>query len=211
MFQAGEVDYLVATDAIGMGLNMDLDHVAFARLAKFDGRGPRRLSAAEIGQIAGRAGRHMSDGTFGTTADEGPLDPEIVAAVEEHRFEPLTRISWRNIALNFNTVGALAQQPRRAAAGAGPDPDPRRRRPPGAARAVAQRRGRGAGDQPGGGAAVVGGLPDPRFPQGDERQPRALPGAVLPASRRADRAPADAAGSPGRSRSSTASTATSTR
>jgi ATP-dependent RNA helicase SUPV3L1/SUV3 len=107
MFQAGEVDYLVATDAIGMGLNMDLDHVAFARVAKFDGRGPRRLSAAEIAQIAGRAGRHMSDGTFGTTADEGPLDPAIVAAVEEHRFEPLTQLSWRNTRLRFDTVGAL--------------------------------------------------------------------------------------------------------
>jgi ATP-dependent RNA helicase SUPV3L1/SUV3 len=107
MFQAGEVDYLVATDAIGMGLNMDLDHVAFARLAKFDGRGPRRLSPAEIGQIAGRAGRHMADGSFGTTADEGTLDPSIVAAVEEHRFEPLTRISWRNPRLRFDTLGAL--------------------------------------------------------------------------------------------------------
>src|SRR5271156_2617483 len=107
MFQAGEVDYLVATDAIGMGLNMDLNHVAFARLAKFDGRGLRRLSAAEIAQIAGRAGRHMSDGTFGTTADEGPLDPAIVAAVEEHRFEPLTHVSWRNTRLRFDTVGAL--------------------------------------------------------------------------------------------------------
>lgn len=107
MFQAGEVDYLVATDAIGMGLNMDLHHVAFARLAKFDGRGLRRLNAAEIGQIAGRAGRHMNDGTFGTTADERPLEPEIVGAVEAHKFEPLTRIQWRNTALDFKTVGAL--------------------------------------------------------------------------------------------------------
>jgi ATP-dependent RNA helicase SUPV3L1/SUV3 len=107
MFQAGEVDYLVATDAIGMGLNMDLNHVAFARLAKFDGRGLRRLSAAEIGQIAGRAGRHMNDGTFGTTTDEGPLAPEIVSAVEAHKFEPLTRIAWRNVALKFNSVGVL--------------------------------------------------------------------------------------------------------
>jgi ATP-dependent RNA helicase SUPV3L1/SUV3 len=107
MFQAGEVDYLVATDAIGMGLNMDLNHVAFARLAKFDGRGLRRLSPAEIGQIAGRAGRHMSDGTFGTTADEGTLDPEIVNAVEAHRFDAVTRISWRNTALRFKSVGAL--------------------------------------------------------------------------------------------------------
>jgi ATP-dependent RNA helicase SUPV3L1/SUV3 len=107
MFQAGEVDYLVATDAIGMGLNMDLDHVAFARLGKFDGRGPRRLAAAEIAQIAGRAGRHMSDGTFGTTADEGLLDPAIVAAVEEHRFEPLTRLYWRNSRLRYDSIGGL--------------------------------------------------------------------------------------------------------
>ncbi len=107
MFQAGEVDYLVATDAIGMGLNMDLHHVAFARLAKFDGRGLRHLSAAEIAQIAGRAGRHMNDGTFGTTADERPLDPEVVSAVEAHKFEPLTRVQWRNAALQFNSMGAL--------------------------------------------------------------------------------------------------------
>src|SRR5205823_6195675 len=105
--RAGEVDYLVATDAIGMGLNMDLDHVAFARLGKFDGRGPRRLAAAEIGQIAGRAGRHMSDGTFGTTADEGLLEPNTVAAVEEHRFEPLGQIFWRNTRLRYDSIVAL--------------------------------------------------------------------------------------------------------
>jgi ATP-dependent RNA helicase SUPV3L1/SUV3 len=109
MFQAGEVDYLVATDAIGMGLNMDLDHVAFAQTAKFDGHGPRRLSAAEIAQIAGRAGRHMSNGTFGTTAEQGPLDPEIVEAVEAHRFDPLTRLNWRNTRLRFASVAALLQ------------------------------------------------------------------------------------------------------
>src|SRR5437773_741995 len=103
-FQAGEVDYLVATDAIGMGLNMDLDHVAFARLGKFDGRGPRRLSAAEIGQIAGRAGRHMSDGTFGTTADEAPPDPTIVDAVEGQRFKPLAHVSWRMPRLRSKSV-----------------------------------------------------------------------------------------------------------
>jgi ATP-dependent RNA helicase SUPV3L1/SUV3 len=107
MFQAGEVDYLVATDAIGMGLNMDLDHVAFARIGKFDGRGPRRLNAAEIAQIAGRAGRHMSDGTFGTTAEQGSLDPEIVEAVEAHRFDPLTQLNWRNTRLSFDSVAAL--------------------------------------------------------------------------------------------------------
>ncbi len=107
MFQAGEVDYLVATDAIGMGLNMDLDHVAFAGIVKFDGYGPRRLSAAEIAQIAGRAGRHMSDGTFGTTADQRPLDPAIVEAVEAHRFDPLTRLYWRSTRLRFDSVDAL--------------------------------------------------------------------------------------------------------
>src|SRR5438132_2797991 len=107
MFQAGEVDYLVATDAIGMGLNMDLDHVAFARIDKFDGRGPRRLNAAEIAQIAGRAGRHMSDGTFGTTAGQRSLDPEIVEAVESHRFDPLTRLNWRSTRLRFESVAAL--------------------------------------------------------------------------------------------------------
>src|SRR5712692_550281 len=107
LFQSGEVDYLVATDAIGMGLNMDVDHVAFARLAKFDGRGPRRLTAAEIAQIAGRAGRHMSAGTFGTTAELEPLDPEIVEAVETHRFDPLEQIYWRNARLEFASIGAL--------------------------------------------------------------------------------------------------------
>src|SRR5487761_1515450 len=104
LFQSGEVDYLVATDAIGMGLNMDLDHVAFAHTAKFDGSGLRRLSAAEIAQIAGRAGRHRGDGTFGTTADQGPLDPEIVEAVEAHRFDPLRHLFWRNSRLRFNSV-----------------------------------------------------------------------------------------------------------
>jgi ATP-dependent RNA helicase SUPV3L1/SUV3 len=109
MFQAGEVDYLVATDAIGMGLNMDLDHVAFARIDKFDGRGPRRLNSAEIAQIAGRAGRHMSAGTFGTTAEQRALDPEIVEAVESHRFDPLTQLSWRNTRLRFESVAALLE------------------------------------------------------------------------------------------------------
>src|SRR5690349_17123379 len=107
MFQAGEVDYLVATDAIGMGLNMDLDHVAFARLVKFDGRAPRRLAAPEIAQIAGRAGRHMSDGTFGTTAELGPMEPEVVEAVENHRFDPLTRLYWRNARLDYASPDAL--------------------------------------------------------------------------------------------------------
>jgi ATP-dependent RNA helicase SUPV3L1/SUV3 len=107
LFQAGEVDYLVATDAIGMGLNMDLDHVAFARTGKFDGRVPRRLTAAELAQIAGRAGRHMSDGTFGITAEQDSLEPEIVEAIETHRFDPLTRLNWRNSRLHFASLPAL--------------------------------------------------------------------------------------------------------
>ncbi len=107
MYQAGEVDYLVATDAIGMGLNMDIDHVAFAQLSKFDGRSPRRLRATEIAQIAGRAGRHMSDGTFGTTHEAGTLDPEIVEAVETHRFEPLKTLTWRNPELDYRSPPLL--------------------------------------------------------------------------------------------------------
>src|ERR1700681_678363 len=107
MFQAGEVDYLVATDAIGMGLNMDLDHVAFARLAKFDGFAPRRLAPAEIAQIAGRAGRHMSDGSFGVTDAISELAPETVEAVENHRFDPLRRLFWRNARLDYRSLGGL--------------------------------------------------------------------------------------------------------
>jgi len=109
MFESGEVDYLVATDAIGMGLNLSLDHVAFAALAKFDGRGRRRLTAPEIGQIAGRAGRHMSDGTFGTTGPLNALDEEIVAAVESHQFESLKTLFWRNRKLRFDNLSVLLQ------------------------------------------------------------------------------------------------------
>ena len=107
LYQAGEVDYLVATDAIGMGLNMDVHHVAFAGLRKFDGRVSRPLTKAEIGQIAGRAGRHMTDGTFGTTADAGVMEPEIVEAVENHRFDPLPYLMWRSADLDFRSVERL--------------------------------------------------------------------------------------------------------
>ncbi len=107
MYQAGEVDYLVATDAIGMGLNMDVNHVCFAALRKFDGRVARPLTKAEISQIAGRAGRHMSDGTFGTTAEVGPMEPEIVEAVEAHRVDPLTHLMWRRADLDFRSVDQL--------------------------------------------------------------------------------------------------------
>ncbi|MCW3473400.1 helicase-related protein [Limobrevibacterium gyesilva] len=107
LYQEKEVDFLVATDAIGMGLNMDVDHVAFARLSKFDGHRPRMLLAAEVGQIAGRAGRGMRDGSFGTTADCPPLDDDLVRAVEAHSFEPLEQICWRNSVLDFSGIDAL--------------------------------------------------------------------------------------------------------
>ena len=107
LYQDKEVDFLVATDAIGMGLNMDVDHVAFARLGKFDGHRPRRLSAAEVAQIAGRAGRGMRDGTFGTTGGCAPIDEELADAVENHRFEPLEQIAWRNSDLDFSHIDRL--------------------------------------------------------------------------------------------------------
>ena len=107
MYQAGEVDYLVATDAIGMGLNMDIDHAAFAALRKFDGRALRALNAAELAQTAGRAGRHMNDGTFGVTADVAALDEEIVERIENHRFDPLRVLYWRNRDLDFATLAAF--------------------------------------------------------------------------------------------------------
>lgn len=107
LYQSGEVDYLVATDAIGMGLNMDVDHVAFASLSKFDGRAPRALTAPELSQIAGRAGRHMNDGTFGVTAEASQLDPEIVARIETHEFQSVKALYWRNSDLQYATVQSL--------------------------------------------------------------------------------------------------------
>ncbi|WP_375398374.1 helicase-related protein [uncultured Sphingomonas sp.] len=109
MFQAGEVDYLVATDAIGMGLNMDVDHVAFASLGKFDGRRQRRLTVAEMAQIAGRAGRHQRDGTFGALIEEGPgaFTPEEVNAIEQHHFPRLEYLYWRDGVPDLDSIDAL--------------------------------------------------------------------------------------------------------
>ncbi len=106
MFQAGEVDYLVATDAIGMGLNLDLGHVAFASLRKFDGRTARHLEDAELAQIAGRAGRYLRDGSFGTLS---PLELPLHSAqrIEQHHFEPVRRVRYRNAALDFSSPRAL--------------------------------------------------------------------------------------------------------
>ncbi|MES2443046.1 MAG: helicase-related protein [Pseudomonadota bacterium] len=109
MFQAGEVDYLVATDAIGMGLNMDVAHVAFASLSKFDGHRQRRLTVAEMAQIAGRAGRHQRDGTFGALHEEGPsaFTPEEVLAIEAHRVPRLEHLYWREGDPDFSSIDDL--------------------------------------------------------------------------------------------------------
>ena len=107
MFEAGEVDFLVATDAIGMGLNLNLQHVAFAALRKFDGFRPRNLSPAEIAQVAGRAGRHLSDGTFGTTTGCPEIDAETVERLETHKFEPVRAAYWRNSDIEMGSADAL--------------------------------------------------------------------------------------------------------
>jgi ATP-dependent RNA helicase SUPV3L1/SUV3 len=107
MYQNGEVDYLIATDAIGMGLNMDIDHVAFAEDTKFDGKMPRRLAPQELAQIAGRAGRYMNNGTFGVTADCPGFDEEVVEAIEEHSFEPLRGMFWRSNDLSYQSLRDL--------------------------------------------------------------------------------------------------------
>ena len=107
LYQSGEVDFLVATDAIGMGLNMDVDHVAFAGLHKFDGRRTRPLHPQEVGQIAGRAGRYRKDGTFGVTGDCEEMDAGLVAQVEAHRYDPVPSAEWRNPRLDFASLGEL--------------------------------------------------------------------------------------------------------
>lgn len=107
MYQNGDVDYLVATDAIGMGLNLDISHVAFSSLIKFDGRRMRRLAAHELAQIAGRAGRYMNPGTFGVTGEASPLDGDTVKAICDHRFTPVKKLQWRNARLQFGTMQGL--------------------------------------------------------------------------------------------------------
>ena len=107
MYQNGDVDYLVATDAIGMGLNLDVDHVAFSALSKFDGRRMRPLAPNELAQIAGRAGRGFKSGTFGVTGDARPLDDHVAKAITDHSFAPQNKIIWRNHALQFGSVERL--------------------------------------------------------------------------------------------------------
>ncbi|QQM32757.1 helicase [Martelella lutilitoris] len=107
LYQNGDVEYLVATDAIGMGLNLDVDHVAFAQDRKFDGHQYRNLNAGELGQIAGRAGRHMRDGTFGVTSRVPPFDEELVERLETHHFDPVKVLQWRCKTLDFSSLHAL--------------------------------------------------------------------------------------------------------
>ena len=107
LYQSGDVDFLVATDAIGMGINMDLDYVFFSNLKKFDGKKLRKLSLSEIGQIAGRAGRYLNDGNFGITGDCKEINAEEVELLENHKFEDVNSIFWRNSSLNFNNPAAL--------------------------------------------------------------------------------------------------------
>ncbi|WP_194096575.1 helicase-related protein [Marivivens aquimaris] len=109
MYQNGDVDYLVATDAIGMGLNLDIDHVAFSALTKFDGQRVRYLEPDELAQIAGRAGRHMSHGTFGVTGEAHELDEDVVEAIENHTFRPVKKLQWRNSRLQFGSIERLLQ------------------------------------------------------------------------------------------------------
>ena len=102
LYQSGDVDFLVATDAIGMGINMDLDHVYFSNLKKFDGKKLRKLNLSEIGQIAGRAGRYLNDGYFGITGDCKEINAENVDLLESHKFEKIQSLFWRNSNLNFD-------------------------------------------------------------------------------------------------------------
>ena len=107
LYQSGDVEFIVATDAIGMGLNLDVDHVAFSATRKFDGQNHRNLTAGEIGQIAGRAGRYMNDGTFGVTGGADPLDADLVERLESHNFDSVRLLQWRNRKLDFSTLNKL--------------------------------------------------------------------------------------------------------
>ena len=118
LYQSGDVDYLVATDAIGMGINMDLNNVYFSNLKKFDGKKLRRLSLSEIGQIAGRAGRYMNDGNFGVTGEVHEINADDIDLIEQHKFESINNIYWRNSELNFNNsdylIKSLEEKPKKS-------------------------------------------------------------------------------------------------
>ena len=172
LYQSGDVDYLVATDAIGMGLNLDVDHVAFASDRKFDGYQFRKLNPAELAQIAGRAGRATRDGTFGTTGRCDPFEPELVQALESHTFEPMRMLQWRNSDLDFASIGAL-----QAALAMSPREEGLTRAPTGEDILVLEHAARdedvkSTGVQPGVGRAVMGRLPGSGLSQDRTGHPR---------------------------------------
>lgn len=107
LYQSGDVDFLVATDAVGMGLNLNVDHIAFSSLRKFDGHSHRNLNPSEMGQIAGRAGRYMNDGTFGVTGRADVLDPDVIERLETHTFDPVKVLQWRNRDIDFSSLERL--------------------------------------------------------------------------------------------------------
>ena len=185
MFEAGEVQYMVATDAIGMGLNLDLDRVVFASVHKFDGRDVRPLTNDELAQVAGRAGRYIRDGKFGTLRPLPGLEPRTVAAIENHRFTPVRRVQWaqrrprvrqhrRAARVSTSTTASGQSAPRRTGG---------RLRCAVPTRARSRREGR-RNDALEGGAAV-GRVPDPRLSQASARHARAAPRRGLRAARRA--------------------------
>ena len=114
LYQSGDVDFLVATDAIGMGLNLDVDQIAFAGSRKFDGQVHRTLTPAELGQIAGRAGRHMNDGTFGVTGAVEPFSSDLIERLETHNFETVRSLQWRSRNLDFGSLDRLKESLRQA-------------------------------------------------------------------------------------------------
>ena len=172
MFQNGDVDYLVATDAVGMGLNLDVDHVAFASDRKYDGYQFRRLNPSEFAQIAGRAGRATRNGTFGTTGRCAPFEPELVNALQNHTFDSVKMLQWRNSKLDFSSLGSLQVSLALSPGHEALDPRADCR---GSARARsrrARRRGEGHGPRRGSRGTAVGRLPDPGLPAPRARRPR---------------------------------------
>ena len=107
LYQSGDANFLVATDAIGMGINMDIDNVSFSNLTKFDGKKTRKLNLAEISQIAGRAGRHVNDGTFGITGDCKQLSSDEIEKLEKHQLSKINLIFWRNSNINYTSLNSL--------------------------------------------------------------------------------------------------------
>ena len=171
MFQNGDVDYLVATDAVGMGLNLDVDHVAFASDRKYDGYQFRRLNPSEFAQIAGRAGRATRNGTFGTTGRCAPFEPELVNALQNHTFDSVKMLQWRNSKLDFSSLGSLqvslALPPGHEVLTRAPIAEDHAR----ARSRRTRRRGAGHGPWRGRRGAAVGRLPDPGLPAAGAGRP----------------------------------------